>query len=442
MLSIPGAKLGLETTSLAGRLPAGMLLLMFATRSLVFILLLAGAATPYNLYYANLHSHTSYSDGQRFPRDAYLYARDTAHIQVLAVTDHCFMLDYAEFVSTLAQADSATESGRFVALRGFEWSSQVDGHMNIFETDTFVSREDIPGMTQFFPWLYTQPNAIGQFNHPGSGDFDDFHYTARADTEMMLCEMKTMPQSRRFSMALDSGWHVGASAGQDNQEADWGAQRNLTGIWADSLTRNSILAAIRAMRTYGTMNRNTELEFTANGAWMGSTISNGSLHFHIRASDPDPADLIQRVELVTNSGTVTQSLTVGNSTSVDWSPSLSTSSGERRYFFARVVFTDSIWTVSSPIWTAGAAGLEEASATSPGPSFVISPNPVRAGKPACLRFSAADTGSATLFDAVGRAVWSPGALSPTLLIPPLPAGVYVLRWFEDGHTVSQKLVVR
>jgi hypothetical protein len=171
--------------------------------------------------------------------------------------------------------------------------------------------------------------------------------------------MKTMPQSRRFSMALDSGWHVGASAGQDNQEPDWGAQRNLTGIWADSLTKGSILAAIRAMRCYATMNRNTQLEFTCNGAWMGSTISNGSLHFHIRASDPDPADTIQRVELVTNSGTVTQTLNVGSATPVDWSPNLSTSSGERRYFFARVVFTDSIWTVSSPIWTTGAAGVEE-----------------------------------------------------------------------------------
>lgn len=330
-----------------------------ACTGLLLLGLLAASASAYNLYFANLHSHTSYSDGVRFPRDAYRYARDTAHIDVLAVTDHDFLLDFAEFRATLAQADSATEPGRFVALRGFEWSSQSDGHMNIFETDTFVSREDVPGMSQFFPWLYTQPNAIGQFNHPGSGDFDNFHRTARADTEMTLCEMKTVNQSARFSMALDSGWHVGASAGQDNHLADWGAERNLTGIWADSLTRGSILAAIRGMRTYATMNRNTELEFTANGAWMGSVISNGSLHFHIRASDPDPADLIQRVELVTNSGLVTQHLDVGNSNSADWSPNLSTGSGQHRYFFARIVFNDTTWTVSSPIWTTGSAGVTE-----------------------------------------------------------------------------------
>ena len=339
----------MNVTTHAGRARTGLLLLC----------LLAASASAYTLYFANLHSHTSYSDGVRFPRDAYRYARDTAHVQVLAVTDHDFLLTYPEFVSTLAQADSATEPGRFLALRGFEWSSQSDGHMNIFETDTFVSRENVPGISQFFPWLYTQPNAIGQFNHPGSGDFNNFHYTARADTEMTLCEMKTVNQSARFSMALDSGWHVGASAGQDNHLADWGAERNLTGIWADSLTKGSILAAIRDMRTYATMNRNTELEFTANGAWMGSTVSNGSLHFHVRVSDPDPADIIQRVELVTNSGLVTQHLDVGNSNSADWSPNLSTSSGQHRYFFVRVVFNDTAWTVSSPIWTTGAAGIEE-----------------------------------------------------------------------------------
>jgi hypothetical protein len=416
----------------------------FIATSLLGLALAAIPTHGYNLYYANLHSHTSYSDGQRFPRDAYLYARDTAHIQVLAVTDHCFMLDYAEFVSTLAQADSATESGRFVALRGFEWSSQIDGHMNIFETDTFVSRENVPSMTEFFPWLYTQPVAIGQFNHPGSGDFDDFHYTARADTEMTLCEMKTVPQSRRFSMALDSGWHVGASAGQDNQEADWGAQRNLTGIWADSLTKGSILAAIRAMRTYGTMNRNTELEFTCNGAWMGSTISNGSLHFHVRANDPDPADIIQRVELVTNSGTVTQSLNVGNATSVDWSPNVVTNSGERRYFFARVVFSDTVWTVSSPVWTTGAAGIEDTPVLAFSPSLIITPSPARAGSALVVQVSALGDGPVTLafFDASGRQVRSQIAGHSEMVTRGLPRGIYLARLTAAGRALSQKFVVR
>lgn len=49
----------------------------------------------------------------------------------------------------------------------------------------------------------------------------------------------------------------------------------------------------------------------------------------------------------------------GNSGSVEWMPSLATGEGERRYFFARVVWGDSVWTTSSPIWTAGPAAVAE-----------------------------------------------------------------------------------
>lgn len=51
-------------------------------------------AAGYNLYYANLHAHTGYSDGARAPRDAFRYARDTAGIDIQATTDH------AEFLKT------------------------------------------------------------------------------------------------------------------------------------------------------------------------------------------------------------------------------------------------------------------------------------------------------------------------------------------------------
>lgn len=336
---------------------------LFCPTRVLALVLLGLPAFGLNLYFAILHCHTGYSDGQRTPAEAFLYARDTARIDVLAVTDHDWMLDYNEWVATGGQADSADEPGRFVALRGFEWSSSDDGHVNVFETDTFVSREQVPGMTEFYPWLVAQPGAIAQFDHLGSGDFDDYRYVAAADTPMTLCEMKTMPQSRKYSIALDSGWVCGAASSMDTHLADWGEGPNLTGIWADSLTRGSILAAIRSMRTYATMNRNTRLEFTCNGAWMGSLINNGSLHFRVRASDPDPGDTIRRVELVTNGGVVAQSLAVGNSGSVDWTPSLATSAGERRYFFARVVWGDSVWTTSSPIWTAGPAAVAEGSAS-------------------------------------------------------------------------------
>jgi predicted metal-dependent phosphoesterase TrpH len=40
------------------------------------------------VYFGNLHSHTSYSDGSGTPSEAYKYARDTAKLDFLAITEH------------------------------------------------------------------------------------------------------------------------------------------------------------------------------------------------------------------------------------------------------------------------------------------------------------------------------------------------------------------
>ena len=40
------------------------------------------------VYFGNLHSHTSYSDGSGTPRDAFKHARDVAQLDFLAITEH------------------------------------------------------------------------------------------------------------------------------------------------------------------------------------------------------------------------------------------------------------------------------------------------------------------------------------------------------------------
>ena len=78
--------------------------------------------TAYRFFIGNLHSHTSYSDGTGTPAWAYRYARDTARIDFLAVTDHHDMLSELEYEDVLFQADEHCEDGVFVAIAGQEWS--------------------------------------------------------------------------------------------------------------------------------------------------------------------------------------------------------------------------------------------------------------------------------------------------------------------------------
>jgi hypothetical protein len=108
------------------------------------------------------------------------------------------------------------------------------------------------------------------------------------------------------------------------------------------------------------------------------------------------------------------------------------------------VFTDSIWTVSSPIWTAGAAGVSDAPAVASNPSFAITPNPARAGSVLQVRVSGlGDTpASLAIFDVSGRIVSSLVIGHSELAIPSLPCGVYVVRLTSAGQAVSHKLVLR
>jgi hypothetical protein len=395
---------------------------------LFLAILLAGWAQSYNLYYGNLHSHTSYSDGQGTPRWAFAYARDTAHIQVLAVTDHSSMLNSQRWYDTRDQADSATRPGSFVGICGFEWTHADFGHINVLFTSRYVTQTAKNTLPKLYAWLDSQPEVIGQFNHPGSGDFDNFAYSLRGDSSMELCEMKTVTQSGRFYLALDSGWHLGASANQDNHQADWGMERDQTGIWADSLTRNSILQALRAHRTFATMDRNARVQFTVNGAWMGSIINNGDLHFRVIASDPDRNDRIVRVELVTNHNQILATHPVGDTNFVDWQTSTRTNSGEQHWFFARIVLNDSTWVVSSPVWTAGGAALADATPSWANGRLLVYPNPSHGIVTFRIPGSRLPVLEAALciYDHQGRLIRRIG-----LPCPPLPAP-YSLSW--DGAT--------
>lgn len=183
--------------------------------------------TDYKLYRANLHSHTSYSDGGNpLIPDTYvpLLALTSGHengLNVMATTDHAEQLSAEEWSSTFNQA-ILTTSGDFVALRGFEWTNttsqggwadisnlfnvpiptyfgQGSGHMNVFGSlDRVGAYTDFTKPDQFpvgvplalqrddlWQWIIgnqfrsqDEKSIVAQFNHPtaydNSNHFDDF----------------------------------------------------------------------------------------------------------------------------------------------------------------------------------------------------------------------------------------------------------------------------
>lgn len=79
-------------------------------------------ANPLQHYFADLHSHTSFSDGTLLPEVAHDYARNVAKLDVFCLTDHLESVDSAEWDRTREVAWKANEDGAFVVLPGLEWT--------------------------------------------------------------------------------------------------------------------------------------------------------------------------------------------------------------------------------------------------------------------------------------------------------------------------------
>jgi uncharacterized repeat protein (TIGR01451 family) len=327
------------------------------------------AAQGMNIYFGDLHNHTSYSDGVGAPAQAYAVARANG-LDFMAVSEHCFMMNATEWEDVKNQAKAATVDGQFVGLPSFEYSNFY-GHLNVFDTETYVSKDDpnYDTLPEFYNWLVNHPTAFAQFNHPIKRpgldqNFNNFAFYPQAELKIVLQDLETPDQ---FFLSLNTGWHLGSLRNLDTHSANWGCCP-LMGLIAPSLTRNSILEALRARRTFfvSPSDRNLALVLQANGYWMGSAIPNtGSINFTITAYDPDPNGKPLRLELYDN-GTRVASVSLSSRTTYTWQPTVKATLGH--YYYAEAYQAGWYYPAySSPIW------VERPPTAEAGPNRVVAP---------------------------------------------------------------------
>ena len=310
-------------------------------------------ATGQNVYFGNLHSHTSYSDGSGTPEDAYRYARFTAHLDFLAITEHNHR--WAEsgasadrrdgiLIATnpslytgpatealIPTAERWTEDGSFVALYGQEFSSISQGnHVNVFDAPRVIDVKN-GEFSDLISWVESNPDTSGkppliQFNHPALFDNDTIEYglddfpsqsawIAAMDPHVQLIEVLNGPamardsglrsaavQERDYFHFLNLGFHLAPSTGQDNHYATWGTVTDArVAIIADQLTKASVLEALRNRHAYATEDRNLRIIYTVNGHLSGDIVSsapaaNSELDIRISIADDDEPAASYRVE--------------------------------------------------------------------------------------------------------------------------------------------------
>ncbi|MCG8455900.1 MAG: DUF3604 domain-containing protein, partial [Holophagales bacterium] len=93
------------------------------------------------VFWGDLQIHSNLSDGTASPEELYTYGRDVAGLDLMSVTDHDHwglrFLDASPTVWSHIQAvtERFHEPGRFVTVRGYEWTSWVHGHRHVLLFD-------------------------------------------------------------------------------------------------------------------------------------------------------------------------------------------------------------------------------------------------------------------------------------------------------------------
>lgn len=325
--------------------------------SIIYIVILASVnrmQAQEQVFFGNLHSHTSYSDGSGTPDDAYRHAREVAHLDFLAITEHnhrqaengagerrdgiLIAKDHSLYTgpqpeALIPAANKWTENGKFVAIYGQEFSSISQGnHANVFDVprviDVLNGRFDLL-VNNWIPANLDSSGkpAIIQFNHPsissspdsieyGRDDFADAEeWIRKMDSVAYLIEILNGPamaetdghrpqelMEHDYIAYLNLGFHLAPTADQDNHYRTWGSVTDArTAIIAEELSKAKLFEAIRKRHVYATEDKNLRVICRVNGHLCGDRFpapeASSELKIAISINDSDEPDASYHVEV-------------------------------------------------------------------------------------------------------------------------------------------------
>ncbi|UII24599.1 CehA/McbA family metallohydrolase [Fulvivirga maritima] len=346
-------------------------LLTFSFTLFTISISLAQSVGGYNVYYGHLHNHTSYSDGTGTPADAYTHGRDVAGLDFMGLSEHGIQLSNSEWNRLKNTADDYTETGRFVAFWGFEWSSSVlYGHVSVFNTSNYANVLNTFSFSDLKNWLDGE-DGVAFFNHPGREDngveFEHFDTTPHEKfVGMELWNKGTGFEEyyynngyefddeglSYFDEALTRNWKIGASGSHDHHGTSWGETDMAMAILAPELSRDALYSALQARRFYSTEDRSLVLSFQLAGAEMGSTlVADAHQQLRIQSFDEEN-EKISTVQLYRNGQLMYE--WNNNAFTVDLAKDITTS--ENEYYYVKITQEDGDEAISSPIFIDGNGG--------------------------------------------------------------------------------------
>ncbi|TFB12212.1 T9SS type A sorting domain-containing protein [Candidatus Marinimicrobia bacterium MT.SAG.3] len=346
----------------------------------------------YRLYWGDIQNHTNISDGNGSVESFYDYARLVANLDFVSMTDHDhtygkFYLSAEIWEIIRNAARDYNNAGNFVAFLGWEWTNERRGHKHIIyptdigepygfinhplPTDLWRALEGQRALTiphhiawgsrkvdwtyrndEFQPLveIYSQHGAneflLNPLDHQYSGGRTPGHYVR--DALAMGHKLGILASSDDHFGYPGNGW-MWAPTALDSTARGTG----LTGVYANDLSRESVFAAIKARRVFGTTDHRTIVDFKVNDAWMGSEISSDSLPK--LTGQVESHTLIKNLEIVKYDGKEYSSIPLISGTNVtSYDFTLRDSSFNRSsFYYLRVTSEGNVndrFAWSSPVW--------------------------------------------------------------------------------------------
>ncbi len=304
-----------------------------------------------NIYWGDIHNHCNIGYAQGSLERAYDIAQ--SHLDFYCFTPHSQWHDKPEssnfnrftqgfevtrqnWEKVKRYANESNIQGEFVSFIGYEWHSSIYGdvcaimpghegdlvYLDNIEDLQHFARENNAVLIPHHPayqqgwrgqnWSVLGPVDVSPvveiFSEHGNSESD------RAPYRYIRHSMGGRYTKNTIQYLLNMGHQVGLVASTDDHLGYPGAYgEGLVAVHADTLTRESIMEAIKGRRTYAVSADRIELDFRLNGKWMGETLpSVASRNIFVKVKGQD---VIDRVEVLRNNKVIYRNHPVDKDTS-------------------------------------------------------------------------------------------------------------------------------
>lgn len=352
-----------------------------------------------NIYFGNLHAHSSYSDGNqenttKTPADDYAYAKNSLCMDFLGISEHNHSgagMNVSNWIPGINQATAAT-TATFLALHGQEWGVISNGgHVLVYGSsqligwesgnyNTYVAKSDYigtpetTGTTGLFRILNNiGGNAFASFCHPDFSDYNNLSniaYNTTADSALVgsaVASGVAFSTNTTYSdppsafghldyylKMLSKGYHIGPFMDHDTHYMNFGrSNNNRLAVTSSSLTETDFMTAMKSRNFYATEDCDTKVQFSINNQIMGSIINNTTVAptINIYAVDPTNSSATPTIKLMygvagSNVNATQLFSTIGNTlTYTDFA----LANNVNGYYYADITIAGNR-TITAPVW--------------------------------------------------------------------------------------------